>query len=245
MSSEAFNSVLLANGGGSSGGGGSGGNNTSRCRDCPGDITIRSYNPHTKSYEVVIVIESDIYDVTFDVDIPLTEHNPTTNGSTNEPKVIENFDDYIMFFGKPDALKVTVTADGAIGAGPAGSFDLVGFLEGSDKGSIFAYVTDDRPEWNIGIGLGASVEFGFVYSNVDLQKFNRFTLEGYEMNVSGSLGYNAVSIFRGLRGHPNEGFKTGKNPYHGFTIGGGYGTPAMMMNLSKSKLYQESPVLKK
>ncbi len=208
----------------------------------PDDIIIRAYNPRTDYYETVAVIETKHYDVVFDVDLPIGEYNPITDTATN-PKVISGFDKYVFLFGKPDAIKLTVTGDFAIGGGGGGAFDVVGFLNGPDSGSMFTYVPDDQSDLNFGFGAGVSMEAGFVYSNLDLRKFNKHTLEGYEMNASGSFGYWAASLFWGLRSSGN-GYRPGKGPYHGFTFGVGYGTPAVMGTISKTKLYRESPALK-
>lgn len=181
------------------------------------DIIFKTYNTTTKTYDVALIIESKIVNEVFEINLPLNMKDVVT-GSTNlfPTKVIKDFDSYLNTFGMPDAIKLTFTADGSGGIGLSTSFDLVGFLNGTDSGNIFAYVPDISFPFSFtaGMGAGISAEIGFVFDHGSLSNFNKYSFQGKEISISGSIGNRSASMFM-----------ADDLSYRGLTIGYGYGTP--------------------
>jgi hypothetical protein len=65
--------------------------------------------------------------------------------------------------GSVQALQVSFSAGFAAGGGVSGGASIAAFVQGKDKGGVFAYSTDG-PSPTVGLGVGGGVEVGAVFA---------------------------------------------------------------------------------
>jgi len=146
-----------------------------------------------------LIIKSDRYHRT--VDVPFI--HPNTIGKSTDvlpPQVIDNrilgqyaLDFYHDLF-QPDATSFSLSGQLAYKLGAQVSYSAAVFHKGQDTGKWGQYFTLDGL---VGLGLGVSVDVGFINSKTPISDFNRETLAGWGRGVQASRGIG-VSYFEGF-----------------------------------------------
>jgi RHS repeat-associated protein len=194
------------------------------------DIIIRTRDDKG-NYNTALVIESDLVDLTIDVDFKLDDviSNSEGKGISSPFPVIRNvsgttFDEFLKRGGGlPDAYSIDIEAEAAPGAGIGGELSFTHFLSGPDKGNVYLYA---QVNGLAGIEGGAGISFNSYYSDIPERDFDRNTLQGPERGLSGSVGGYEVSRFVGLSfsGKSTSPYFTESPTYHGYSVGASFGS---------------------
>lgn len=159
------------------------------------DITIRGKNVKTGKMEPAVVVKTNLIDVTIDNEnIPLIPtHDPISNKDNPiSPIVINGVDDKIAALestlGQADAISVNFGGGIAAGGGVSGGGSITAFLTGKDAAGVFAY-SADGPSPSVGFAAGGGIEVGAVFAASSTSgSFNRNTLTGPSVSLSGGIG---------------------------------------------------------
>ena len=159
------------------------------------DIIIRGKNVKTGAMEPAVVVKTDLINVTVDNEnIPvIPTHDPITNkDNPTSPVVINGVDSQIKVLeatlGKADAISVNLSAGIVAGGGISVGGNMTAFLTGKDAGGVFMY-SNNAPAPSVGLSVGGGVEVGAVFAAPSTASdFNRYTLTGPTVSVSGGYG---------------------------------------------------------
>jgi RHS repeat-associated protein len=171
------------------------------------DITIRGKNVQTGEMEPAIIVKTSAVNITIDIEnLPLlASHDPISNKPCSfKPIVVEGVDNQLkaieMTLGQADALTVNLGAGIVAGGGISGGLTFAAMLTGTDSGGVFTYSTD-APTATIGLSAGGGIEIGAVFATPSsASSFNRYTLEGYSLNLAGGYGPLTGTVSMGVAG---------------------------------------------
>lgn len=173
------------------------------------DIIVRGKNVLTGAMEPSVVVKTNLIDVTVDVpNLPvIPTRDPVTGNTRSEPTVISGVDEKIKplveTLGNVQAIQVSFGAGIAAGGGISGGSSIAAFVQGKDKGGVFAYSTDG-PSPTIGLGVGGGVEVGAVFAaSSTASNFNSNTLTGPSINLSGGYGPINGTVSMGVQAFYN------------------------------------------
>ncbi|MCP1995516.1 RHS repeat domain-containing protein [Flavobacterium sp. HSC-61S13] len=169
------------------------------------DIIIRGKNLSTGELKPIVVVKTELIDVMIDTQIPIIPtHDPITNRENEfKPIEINGIDKQIQIFetilGKADAISISLGGSIVAGGGISGNTSMVAFLTGKDAEGIFQYSTDG-PSPSLGISIGGGVEIGAIFASpTEKNKFNRNSVTGYSINLSGGYGPINGSLSMGVK----------------------------------------------
>ncbi len=174
--------------------------------DGPDDIVIRGKNTETGQMQDAVIIKTSLIDTVINMpSLPvIPTHDPITNSDTTTPIIIDKTDQKIdalqAVMGKADALTVSLSGGIAAGGGISGGTNLTAFLTGKDAGGIFQYSTDGIAP-TVGLMAGGGVEVGAVFAASSTRgSFDRTTLTGPGVSISGGYGPINGTFSMGLAG---------------------------------------------
>jgi hypothetical protein len=159
----------------------------------PDDIIVRGKNIVTGEMQPAVVVKTDLINVTVDNEnIPIIPtHDPITNKQNPaSPIIINGVDNQIKVLeatlGQADAISVNLGGSLVKGPGVSAGVNITAFMTGKDAGGVFAYSSFGPA---VGSSVGGGVEIGAVFAAASTASdFNRNTLTGPSVNVSGGYG---------------------------------------------------------
>gem|GEM_PF-2990772 len=178
----------------------------------PEDIIIWGWNPVINRYAKSVVIKSDIYKIDYYSKNIMAPLAPVSR-APGQPTTIYGLDVWAKLFGKPDAIRISASAEmhtGSVNVG--GTMSVVAPLQGQDKGGIFFYSPSNEQGFDIGlerdsrtIQLSGTLGASLIYdSDKNYSDFNRYKFEGLEYSVD--VGVGVLNV---------EGFKSSDDSYYG------------------------------